>query len=794
MRKNVMARQANNLRMTAVAGLLWGLGMLAADAATLGYQQIHSKAGEPLQIDIPVTNVSAAEADGLKVVLAPRQAFSQAGVTYSPALADVKLSLEKVLDDRYVIHITSTQPVDDAFLDAIIVLEWRSGRQSFIYTLFANSGNGKTPAAPVISPSVEPSGATAPAPGQSLPAPDQSSPALARPLPPPAPFAAGKTPKTADASAASVTAGASSGGSYTVQKGDTLSAVASQYASDIAEVTPEQMMLALYQANRGAFIDGDPNRIKAGAALKLPDGAQAQAVTQPAARRFAEQTREQFQAYRARVAEGVVQQHVTDSAGRSAGGTIEQSAGQQAVPAAKRDELKLSRADAGGKHGQAGAREEDQIARDKALAESQARVAELEKNVADLQKLLALKNQALASLQQQPGGASGAAAQSALPAVAGAGATVANSGSAGRTTGEAPAAVGASASEASSAAASVPATKANQSMWDTIRQSPYTWPGVGFLAVLLGIGWLMRRGQKASSPAASIGQDGPYDTGNDADGTHGYSLARQDTADDRDANHSVQADEAESRVESHDPGSASAAVGLAASALTGAAAYAAHQPHIPETTLAGERAPVKTSVAPNSVAQVAGDVDLSLPGVPDDVGALPAGHMADQTEDRPWASVKFTMAPESTLTHHDGEADGATYSDKHEATAPDSEPAAAPASGFSDESASAPLLKPLSFDLSGFNLDLKDDGSHDAAGTADNGMPGTEARHDGAASSGYSAGAAESLSDIDTKLELAAAYVAIGDESGARELLEEVLREGDESVQAEARKRLEALG
>ena len=48
--------------------------------------------------------------------------------------------------------------------------------------------------------------------------------------------------------------------------------------------------------------------------------------------------------------------------------------------------------------------------------------------------------------------------------------------------------------------------------------------------------------------------------------------------------------------------------------------------------------------------------------------------------------------------------------------------------------------------------------------------------------------------EVATKLDLAKAYEDMGDKNGARELLNEVLAEGDAAQQAQAKSMLEALG
>ena len=74
------------------------------------------------------------------------------------------------------------------------------------------------------------------------------------------------------------------GGEVTVQRGDTLLGIAESNA--VAGVSAQQMMMALLNANQGAFINGNVNLVKAGAILRIPEAdeltqlSQAQAVAQ----------------------------------------------------------------------------------------------------------------------------------------------------------------------------------------------------------------------------------------------------------------------------------------------------------------------------------------------------------------------------------------------------------------------------------------------------------------------------------------------------------------------------------
>jgi pilus assembly protein FimV len=79
-------------------------------------------------------------------------------------------------------------------------------------------------------------------------------------------------------------------------------------------------------------------------------------------------------------------------------------------------------------------------------------------------------------------------------------------------------------------------------------------------------------------------------------------------------------------------------------------------------------------------------------------------------------------------------------------------------------------------DLSGISLDL-----------------GGETTSTGGAAAGTSAGKDDHWYDVQTKFDLAKAYQEMGDKEGAREILQEVIAEGDPEQKAAARKVLETL-
>ncbi|RZI66825.1 MAG: hypothetical protein EOP80_19210, partial [Variovorax sp.] len=65
-----------------------------ASALALGRLNVQSALGEPLRAEIDVAEITAAEADGMKLNIASAEAFRAAGVGYNSALSDVRTVLQ----------------------------------------------------------------------------------------------------------------------------------------------------------------------------------------------------------------------------------------------------------------------------------------------------------------------------------------------------------------------------------------------------------------------------------------------------------------------------------------------------------------------------------------------------------------------------------------------------------------------------------------------------------------------------------------------------------------------------
>lgn len=360
---------------------------LTVNAAGLGRLSVMSALGQPLRAEVELS-ASRDELSSLSAKLASPEAFKQAGIEYSPALTGLKFKVDRRPDGQPVLKITSDRPVNDPFLDVMFELNWANGRLVREYTFLldpADVGKGQEAVAPASPAAPVAATPTAP-PSASKPAPASRAPASGTPSP-------------------KATAGA--GGAYTVKRGDTLSKIAAETVPQ--GVSIDQMLVALYNRNQDAF-DGNMNRLKAGRILNIPDQEAASAVAQPEAKRIVSAQVADFNAYRGKLAAAAKAAPVAPSESQqAAAGKIAPKVDEKAPAAAPgQDQVKVSKTEAP-KDGKPDAKasqkitqlEEDVVAKERALKEANSRVTDLQKNVEELKKLVELKNQNLATVQQQ---------------------------------------------------------------------------------------------------------------------------------------------------------------------------------------------------------------------------------------------------------------------------------------------------------------------------------------------------------------------------------------------------------
>ncbi len=340
-------------------------GLMPAGAMALGLGDIHLKSAldAPLEAEIDLT-ATAEELRGLKVALASRESFSRYGLDYPAYFDSVTLVPGKSADGHDVLQVHSTAVATEPFATLLIEATWARGRLVREYTVLLDppvyTGDKASPAAAVAAPEVAPQ---ARAGSVEHPAPTENEVAPAA-----ASAAASAAPPTSTMPSA-----AGSAGSYVVQRGDTLSAIAAQHYPNASR---ERALVALYKANPSAF-EGNMNELHAGATLQVPDEASLAAISPGEAN---SEVSSQYRAWASTHAEGGGRLHLVPPSEPGSAATGKAASGETAA--------------------------------------LQERVTTLQGQLAESQRLLELKNAELARLQQQlhPGSAARPPAPGAAPA------------------------------------------------------------------------------------------------------------------------------------------------------------------------------------------------------------------------------------------------------------------------------------------------------------------------------------------------------------------------------------------
>jgi len=379
-------------------------------AAGLGKLTVLSGLGQPLRAEIEIVALQRSEAEALAAKIASPDAFREAGVEYGSVVPRVRAVLEQRAD-RYVIVLTTQQPVEEPFLDLLVELNWATGRLVRQYTFLLDPAEYKGPQ-PIIAtpPAAAPPVAAAPAapevsavetPAEPAARPAEPAMSATAPAAPVAPAPARSPRPTIVESQPGGTV------TYQVKQGDYLRKIAQQYKPE--GTTEQQMLVALYRANEDAFINKNMNLVRAGRVLSVPDRAAVEGIAPSDANRIVVAQARDFNEYRSRLGAAVAAAPAPGTAPqqRATGRITEGAQETAAAPKQPSDQLRITKAEQAAKGGKAAAtaRADDLAARDRALREAGERVAELEKNVKDLQQLLDLKNQQLADLQKQAQGA-----------------------------------------------------------------------------------------------------------------------------------------------------------------------------------------------------------------------------------------------------------------------------------------------------------------------------------------------------------------------------------------------------
>lgn len=213
-----------------------------AQALGLGDIRLQSSLNEPFRAEIDLLSVTDDELRGLEVRLAPADTFRRYGIDRPSFLSGFRFDVRPLPGDRGIVVVTSTEPVPEPFVTFLAEAVWPRGRLLREYTVLLDpptfAGEERAPA-PVRAPAA-PVGRSADA------GTIRREPEPRRGL---SPVEAGET--------------------YRVRRNETLWSIAERVRPAGSGLTMNQVMMALYEANPGAF-DGNINILREGAVLQIP--------------------------------------------------------------------------------------------------------------------------------------------------------------------------------------------------------------------------------------------------------------------------------------------------------------------------------------------------------------------------------------------------------------------------------------------------------------------------------------------------------------------------------------------
>jgi pilus assembly protein FimV len=333
---------------------------MRAHAIGLGTIEVKSRLDQPFVAEIPLTLNDPSEANDLVVRLASPEAFARVGLDRSVQVgANLTFTLGRNERGEQVIRVTTPQKMRDPYVSFLLEADWGKGKMVREYTALLdpphtvsvphrpinapqvavtpmpaqppavappvtsaiapppsiaagpppaaqpepqpqrpeplpqiNAAVAPPPPAPVVvAPQPVPPSPVAIAPPEPPPAAVAQPPAALQPpatpppepspaataQPEPAPAASQSAPTPAPAPAAETAAASATPDSVTVEKGDTLSQIAGNVRP--SDVSVNRMMIALQRANPDAFIHSNINLLRSGAVLRIPGSTDTQALS-----------------------------------------------------------------------------------------------------------------------------------------------------------------------------------------------------------------------------------------------------------------------------------------------------------------------------------------------------------------------------------------------------------------------------------------------------------------------------------------------------------------------------------
>jgi len=329
------------------AALVFALCVIAsgAQAVDLGKLVIYSHLSEPLSASVALGAGTAEDLDNVVAKIGSADLYAAAGMK-RPVWIDAIVIKARLIDkDRLELRLSTPMPVEDPASSLIIEVSIKDQEQSMSreYAVILDPVEMQKS---IIS----------------------------------------KAPKPAANGASDAT------GSVVVKSGQILYAIAKSKRDP--DVSVERMMIGLLKVNPNAFVDNNINRLKSGAILRMPSRPEIEAIAQADAMAQVNAQTKSFSQWRSKALASAAGT-ISSTSSQSASGKIAKAT---ASPEGEKDGLTLGKPGLVSKS--SGQEKADAIAKQKELEEANSKLKDLERMRSDLQKLLTLRDKQLAEAQE----------------------------------------------------------------------------------------------------------------------------------------------------------------------------------------------------------------------------------------------------------------------------------------------------------------------------------------------------------------------------------------------------------
>lgn len=259
-----------------------------AFALGLGDITIHSALNQKLDAEIELLESRGMTESEIVAQLASSEDFKRVGIERFFFLTNLQFHVEMRDQGHAVLRVSSEQPMTEPYLNFLVQVIWPNGRLLKEYTVLLDPPTYKEQAAPAVA-----------SPGRSDKGGGSAGRVERTPTRPDSQVSLSSAPRsTQPATQSQPPSDRLTGDSYGVtDRDDTLWAIA-QRARTSGNVTVQQNMLAIQRLNPEAFIGGNINLLKAGYTLRLPTEADVQAISSAEAVSEVAAQNQAWQAYR----------------------------------------------------------------------------------------------------------------------------------------------------------------------------------------------------------------------------------------------------------------------------------------------------------------------------------------------------------------------------------------------------------------------------------------------------------------------------------------------------------------